>query len=81
MGNFILVSVVAYIAALLLPTLPTWGGPGKARLGHAKGWLLLAVYVLVMSAYALAGTFCKAVFSFHEFYDELECKLFASATA
>ena len=53
--------------------------PGKARLGHAKGWLLLGVYVLVMGTYALAGTLCKAIYDFHELYVDLECKLFTSS--
>ena len=60
MGYFILVSVLAYIGALLLPTVPTWGGPGKAELGVCKGWLLLGVYVLVMGTYAMAGRICEA---------------------
>lgn len=56
MGCFQAVCVGFYLLILLVPTIPTWGGPGRAMLGRKKGLLLLIAYVFVAAAlYAEAG--------------------------
>ena len=55
MGCFQAVCVGFYLLILLVPTIPTWGGPGRAMLGRKKGLLLLIAYVFAAALYAEAG--------------------------
>ena len=55
MGCFQAVCVGFYLLILLVPTIPTWGGPGRAMLGRKKGLLLLIAYVFAAGSYAEAG--------------------------
>ena len=54
MSRFMFGCVAAYVAVLLLPTIPSWGRRGRATLGKREGWILIAVYFAVVGLYALA---------------------------
>ena len=47
--------VGAYVAILMMPTLRTCCGPGRARLGRREGSLLIGAYVLAVAVYGLVG--------------------------
>ena len=53
MGCYQLGCIAAYAGLVLLPTVPTWGGRGRASLGHVKGLGLIASYVVASYAAGL----------------------------
>ena len=55
MSRFMFGCLVAYVAVLLLPTVSTWGSRGRAILGKREGWMLIAIYGIVISLYGAAS--------------------------
>ena len=45
------VCIVVYLAAVLVPSVGTWGRWGRATLDRTQGWLLFATYALVAAIY------------------------------